>query len=325
MNDLGWSIEKNELVESDADPDLLKKFQENVLNPAINSALIEPWNIVASVTNSVSERIAGTRVLPHKHELDTAHSNFLSTSWFVQSVSGGLALLVPYSLSGKAAGSILEHSAARFNVSHQANQILKSEASAQILGAALYDGLRETKQGETHLGNAAGGVAAFSVFAIGNALSKDLPLSRMLAVRTLSGALGGSAQHAASAYISGQGFPGIEELSRATVNGIVMSVLLPESQRALKALAKTNNGRTGLSVPLDRLEEKYKVKTPAKVEGKSHLSAHLEAAPETYDFFIKVEGTDRVLEERSRDEGKREVSASSSVQISSNFPLAAQA
>ncbi len=300
MESSGWQISKSELVAHDKEADALTRFQQNVLNPALNSAVVEPWNTVVSTSNTVSSKLNGKDLLSEKEDFDTGEVKFLSTAWLVQSASGGLAMLLPYAVSGKAAGGFLEHVAEHLRPGAIGTRILQNEATAQILGAAVYDGLRATKPGETHLGNAAGGVTAFGTFAIGNAISKDLPLGKMLAVRTLSGAIGGGAQHVASALVSGSKFD-VASFGKASVNGVVMSIVLPESQRIFKSVAGDAHESFGMPFSSERLFE-ANIKTPSAASAAPAAAVENQAAPGTYDFFVKVENVDKVKEERTREE-----------------------
>jgi hypothetical protein len=301
---LGWTIDKSKLVEHDEQTDALKRFQEAVLNPVLNSAVVEPWNTVAGAANSISEKLHGPPLISHKADFQTKEAQFLSTPWLVESVASGLAMLIPYGVAGKFSHGTLKAIGSRIEATGMTARILENEASAQILGAAMYDGLRETKQGETHLGNAVGGVTAFSTFAIGNALSKDLPLGKMLAMRTLAGAIGGTAQHEVSAYMSNAPMPSLKELSKSGINGIVMSMVLPESQRFLHSSSEHGHEHFEAGVPIDRLTE---IRTAPQVVAHAPVAEELSLehihAPATYDFFIKAESATQGAEhERTREE-----------------------
>lgn len=300
MDNIGWRLNKNELVEHDRETDALVRFQHNVLNPVLNSTVVEPWNTLVSTSNAVSNKLTGKDVLSEKEDFDTGEVKFLSTAWLVQSASGGLAMLLPYAVSGKAAGRMLEKMSEHLRPGSIGCRILENEATAQIMGAAVYDGLRATKPGETHLGNAAGGVTAFSTFAIGHAVSKDMPLGRMLAVRTLSGAVGGGAQHSVSAFISGSKFD-TSAFGKAAVNGIVMSIVLPESQRVFKSVSGDSQESFGMPFSTERLFE-AKIQSPGSVNTAPALPMENQAAPATFDFFVKVENADKVKQERARED-----------------------
>lgn len=305
----GLHLEKNALVIADEAHGALQRLREDVLNPALNSIVVEPLNAVVSSVNTISEQLNGAKLLPHKDDFYTGEPEFLSSKWFVQSASGGLALLIPYTLAGKAAGGLVGKIGSRLNFGEQATRFLENEATLQILGAATYDGLRETRPGETHTGNALGGVTAFGTFAIGNALSKDLPLAGMIGMRTLAGAIGGTAQHAVSAYWSGSKLPSVEEMRKATINGVVMSLVLPEGQRMFATIAHHGNESLGLGVPMDRFFEIRPGQTRA-VQTAPHVVEELptvEHTGTTYDFFVKLDSLEKVGQDRGKEEMMRDL------------------
>lgn len=250
MEAWAWSLNRNELLATNEEDSLLTRINENVVHPALNSSVIEMWNLVAETTNKVSHKLGGEHILPLKHELHTEPVKFLSTGWLVQSVSSGLAMLLPYTIAGKLTGSALKGAGARLGVSDNLARLLENEALSSITGAAIYDGLRETKPGETHIGNALGGAAAFGTFAIGGELSKNMSMRNMLMVRTLAGAVGGVTQHAILGWSTSR-VPSLEEFAKASVNGMVMSLVLPESQKALHTLAKRGNETLRHAVPTE--------------------------------------------------------------------------
>lgn len=328
MDGMLGGIHRNTLVATDEQASAFERLQDNVLNPMINSAMIEPWNLVASVSNSVSDKLTGRELLPTKPDLPTEEAKFLSTPWLVQSVSGGLAMLLPYAVAGKATSGMLKSASAKIGASGEFARILNNEVSSQILGAAIYDGLRETKHGETHLGNALGGATAFGTFAIGSELSRNLPGGQKFFVRTLAGAIGGTAQQTVHSFVANSKAPSLEQLAKASVNGMVMSVVLPEAQNALHSVAKTGNQQLGISAPFEKFYElriKNKVaKIPVVVEAPPH---GLPGEIPNYDFFVKPEHNANMPEskpEKGRDENLKDTTASTThpgFEFSANSPL----
>ena len=296
MDGLNWTIEKDPLLLPIEQEGALRRFQESVVHPLLNSVAIEPWNMLASSVNSSSEFLHGPKLLPHANDFHVADAPFLSGTWFIQSISGGLALLLPYTLAGKAAGGFCKELGVALNASGRTMQFLENEATTQILGAATYDGLRERSEGETHLGNALGGITDFGSFSIGNTLSKELPIRSMLAIRTLAGAIGGTAQHAVASYWSGAAQPSLEQLGQSTVNGVIMSLVLPEAQRMLHSTFKTTGEHLSNNAPLERY---FEIKPEHSGEASVHSTAnsgipeasaeHLANGPTSYDFFVKAE------------------------------------
>src|SRR5947209_943874 len=68
---------------------------DNILHPAVNVALLEPYNTVAHLADSASQHLGGFNLLPEAKLLSVPKANFLSGGWFAQSIAGGLGMLVP--------------------------------------------------------------------------------------------------------------------------------------------------------------------------------------------------------------------------------------
>lgn len=291
MESLGWTIEKNTLVVPDEQADALTRFQENVAYPFMNSGFVEPYNAVASATNSLSEKLHCGDVLPYKKDFESSETKFLSPSWVVRSVSGGVGMLLPYTLSGAAAGRVLKDVGYHLHAGPQAMHFFENEASAQILGAAVYDGMRKPGNGETHLGNALGGVAAFGTFAIGHELSRNMSVRNMVLVRTLSGAIGATAQHAVLSYWNTSRMPDMTELGKTSVNGIIMSIVLPESQRLFKSsMSHESSESFGPEVPMGRLPEVNPRPAIPRISVEEVNTIPLREGGEAgFDFFVKTD------------------------------------
>lgn len=304
MESFDWTIQKNSLVVADEQSSALTRLRENVLYPVMNSALVEPYNAVASTTNALTERLHCGDLLPYKKDFGSTEAKFLSTSWLARSVSGGLGMLIPYTLSGKAAGHFLKDVGVHLNANAATMGFLENEASGQILGAAVYDGMRKPEEGQTRLGNAAGGVAAFSTFAIGHELSKNMSVRNMVAMRTLAGAVGATAQHMVLSYSDKGEMPDIDELAKTSVNGIIMSIVLPESQRLFKApVARNMKESFGAAVPIDRLTKGEPPPVFSKPELFSEIPLRAEGHEASYDFFVKTDAANNNSgQERGKDD-----------------------
>lgn len=247
------------LLKADEHADAATKLRESVIAPVVNSALIEPYNALAGVVNAAAKPVTGADLLSRTQELKTANADFLSTGWLVQSASAGLGMLIPYKIAGRFAGAALRTGGEAFAVKGSSARFLQSQASAQIIGAAVYDGIRETRPGETHMGNALGGAAAFSVFQAGHAFTKELPLLGQLASRATVGSLGAVTQQTVSGLYSNHELPSIDNLGKAAVSGMVMNMVLPEAQRALSAGVDHGRMSLGLGVPQDRYLDSSKI------------------------------------------------------------------
>ncbi|MBX9689496.1 MAG: CCA tRNA nucleotidyltransferase [Candidatus Obscuribacterales bacterium] len=263
MENLDWTLSKSELLTQDAQKSAVTRLQEAAINPALNSAFIEPFNALASTANSASRALGGEDFLARKHELPVAQAEFLSGTWLLEGVSGGLGMLVPYTIAGKVGGGVLRKAGASLNLSGDLAKVFKHQATAQIMGAAVYDGMRETRAGETHLGNAFGGAAAFGVFELGNSASKELPLLNKVLTRAITGMAGAGTQLTVSRVWSSGHMPGRDELLKAGISGSVMNLALPEAQRFAGKAIDAGRMSLGLGVPLDRYIESRSQGKPA--------------------------------------------------------------
>lgn len=202
-----------------------------IIAPALNAAWVDPRNTVAHVINAVTDEKFGK--IGDEKEFTVNHAKTYSPEWFIQSISGGLGALVPYTIAGKATGGALRASGERLGLTGTAAAIAKSEQVAFVGGAFTYDGLRPVRPGETHLGNAFAGAAGFAVFGVGNRyLNFAQPLGK-IAGRVAVGALGADAQRLVSTGYSQHRLPTVEELSEAAASGAAMNVALPTVQNQI--------------------------------------------------------------------------------------------
>lgn len=204
-------------------------IEGHVLNPFVNAIAVHPYNAAANVVNFVGR----SELLDKKEDLPIAETTMLSPGWFVQNVSSGLGMVVPYALAGKAAGHGMRNAAAKYELTGTAATLAKSEVAAQMTGAALLDFSRDTRPGETRLGNAAGGALAFYVFGKGNALTLTDSFMKRQVARAGVGAVGGAAQLTGSRLVAGEGLPGLEETLEAGIAGGVLNVAMTPTQRGL--------------------------------------------------------------------------------------------
>lgn len=188
----------------------------DVLRPLVNSAVIEPVNTL--------------RVFGKVDELKVTPEVTYSPQWFLQNMSSGLGALVPYTIAGKAAGSTLRSVGARFAVTGEMAAFLQSEKVAFVAGAAAYDFAKPLHEGETRLGNAAGGAAAFYVFGLGNDLTKGWTGGSRIAGKLATGFAGADAQLLVSRGISQGELPTFDQFMQAGVSGASMNMVLPAVQ-----------------------------------------------------------------------------------------------
>lgn len=232
--------------------DSLTAIKENVVAPAFNAGLIEPYNTAVGGVNALGGLVGYDQLLHRQGPMTVAQADFLSAGWLVQGVAGGLGALLPYVVAGKAAGSAMRGAGARLELEGGVAKLAQSNRLASVVGASAYDLVRDKKDGETHLGNGAAGAASFTVFEAGNALAGHLGLPGKLLARTATGFLGGGVQALTSEAVSRGQLVGKEDLAHAAISGMVMAHALPASQRAIAGAADHINLRLGRGISIDR-------------------------------------------------------------------------
>ncbi|MBC7998117.1 MAG: hypothetical protein IAF58_09255 [Leptolyngbya sp.] len=253
------SADKPQASPEEKSEGLVDWLGDNVGKPFANSLAVEPWNVAVNVigkpVNAASQAIAHVDLVSKSSHLEVRPAEFLTPSWFVQTASGGLGAVIPYALAGKGAGSLMRSAGARAEATGMTATFLKSETAAQVVGAAAFDGLRDTRAGETHFGNAAGGAAGFFVFGRGNEFAKRFHLSAQLPLQAITGAIGGPVQQSVSRFIATGELPTKQELVESSVSGGFMNTALPHMQRGIVTAADRASRGLGFGVPIERYAE----------------------------------------------------------------------
>jgi glycogen operon protein len=123
-----------------------------------------------------------------------------SLDWCVQNLSSTAGAIIPYVIAAKCAGGVMRAAGEGAEMQGFAGRFMASEAVAQVVGAGAYDFLKKPNQGETRVGNAAGSMLGFSVFAGGNmVLDKASPLIAGAVKKVAGDTLGSLAPKAVSA------------------------------------------------------------------------------------------------------------------------------
>lgn len=239
--------------------EVLSWSEKNLLNPALNAGALEPYNAVANIINEgnsqVRQAMGSTQpepLLDLKEHLEVGKAEFMTGTWLAQSVSSGLGSLVPYVVAGKIAGSTMRTTGLMTDLHGSAAAIAKNERIAQIVGAAAYDGMRMPAEGETRLGNALAGGAAFGVFEAGSLLSKNMGMIGRLTTRAGTGSIGGLTQASVSSVVATGELPDQKRAYEAAIGGAVMNVALPATQKAITSSIDLVNVGLGRGVPVDR-------------------------------------------------------------------------
>lgn len=168
--------------------------------------------------------------------------------------AGAIGAIAPYLAYGKIAGAGLRSLGHHYGFSGLSARLAASETSAMVLGAALYDGMRETRPRETRLGNVLGGVTGFAVFGIGNRFASVDSTSYRLIARAAVGVIGGEAQYAVSSAVSGTQIKS-SGLRDAGLHGATINVILPALSASLSRYGSSASLRAGRGTYADRFAE----------------------------------------------------------------------
>jgi len=213
------------------DEHLLKPLTDNVLKPVANSLLIQPYDAAANVVNFIASPI-NDHLLPKLNPFQLGEAKFLSPAWFAQNISGGLATAAVFAGAGKLTGMGLS----KIEFGGALGSALASRQASQIIGGALYEGIRDPNAGESHFGNLVGGAVAFSVFEGGNSFARS-GFSKY-AARAATGGLGMTLGHITSESVTQGQLPTWQSLSaerqqlgQIAVTGAAMNLILPTLQR----------------------------------------------------------------------------------------------
>ena len=232
--------ESNLVKQEEHDPRSSGWLADNVLHPFVNGT-----GVIQLYNNFAKEKVQPAYVAP---------AETLSTNWAIHSLSGAAGAVVTYALVGKATGKGLETLGTTLGVEGTAAKILSSQATANIVGAGLFDLAKSPNPGETRLGNAIGSMAAFGAFSIGNGLvgqSKAIAESGLytglgrVAVGAAGGLTGLEVGHFVNKSLGGNN----ESLTwddrfRAMAQGGFVNFAMPPMQRAITQVvegAKTSN------------------------------------------------------------------------------------
>jgi hypothetical protein len=206
---------------------------ENVASPFVNKLVYEPYNAAANYVNGLG-RLVGVKHLLAKHKLDTVpEATPYSAEFVAQELSSGLASTLPYAIAGRFSGVGLRAIGGSLRVRGLAYKVMSSEKTAQIMGAAFYDGLKDTRDGETWQGNAASGAASFAVYEFMNPMSRGLSFKKLVPSLFATGALGSVAGAETSSLVNKHQLVSLKEASDTCLSGGMMNLLLPGAQKVI--------------------------------------------------------------------------------------------
>ncbi|MBX9770266.1 MAG: hypothetical protein K2X29_02790, partial [Candidatus Obscuribacterales bacterium] len=242
---------------------------KNIVNPVWNSLCAEPASAIVNAINFASQKATGQDILGKVELAEVGQEQPGSVGSYVQQIAGGLACALPYAKAGKLAGFGLRgisRTAKMEKWCAVGSKIAGSEKTAQIIGAAVYDGLKNTHGEETHFSNAVGGAASFTVYEFLNPRLKGIAklgvgqgklgvIARMGAHGAGLfgiGAAGSIVHEEASTFTRSGKFVDLNTAAENSVQGGVMNILLPTTQHALGKAIDHYNQKLGRGTPMDR-------------------------------------------------------------------------
>jgi len=238
---------------------------DNVSKPGYNG-----WVQSTNTAVAVGEAVANTGILARNVALKTVFEKpskapdvhferipfcevpkaVTTADWWAQNLSSGVVGAVPYAVSGKMAGGVLRNGGRSLGLTGLSSKIVASETAASIVGCAVYDFARDPLEGETRVGNAAGGATA-AVFLAGGHLADaksaaflakrlgadfvaqpGFQAAHRLGWRAATGGVAFPAQTLVSSEVSGKDWTW-HELGAASVHGMALNTALPYVQEGL--------------------------------------------------------------------------------------------
>jgi deoxycytidine triphosphate deaminase len=229
---------------------------ENVAKPLWNSLIVDTWNAVANAEHA-GGRTPEPLQVGKLTRLQETQAEYGTAGWAAQGISRGVGSILPYVGSSLLAGGLLSKTSQVLRLGQGTEALLTSNFAANTGGAALFNGFRDTQEGETTWGNVAGGVTGMGIYSLVNPWMSKFTGSQIMA-RGLVGSLTAPAQMMASDYVAHNDVPSLNNFERyqqAAVSGLVFNSLLPGGQRlGTKAVDQTNLA-LGRGIPLTRYIE----------------------------------------------------------------------
>ncbi len=243
--------------------DIAYSVKKIALAPAVNSLAIEPVNVGANVVNGVLElgtwatnKVSGANYQAPQvgklSEMDTGTKPHEGSGAAIsQQVFGTAGSFIAYAVAGKVAGKLmraggelmpLEMEIKNLKVGALARSVAQDRRVATVLGATAYAGLKDTKEGESHLSNAASTFIGFTAFEAGNSLFVDQRASALARTgqRFTVGAFGGYAQANTASIIQEHKFVKVD--AGTMISGGVLNALMPAGHRAVDEVAARTPG-----------------------------------------------------------------------------------
>ncbi len=246
-------------LSSSKQPDGFHWLGANFFNPLVNSMCVEPANAITSTLEKATGQARKQHIEPLP--VPATSPERMSAEIVCQSAACAVGSVVPYALAGRLSGNVMRFAGASLKTEGALANLAQNEKVAQIIGGGVYDGMKETHAGETHLRNGLAGAANFAVLEYWKINPKSSFIGRA-SDRFFAGAFGTFAHVAVSR-------PDVLPLdSQVKINmpqrlltGGLMNVLLPGTQEGIRLLQDKATLKMGLGVPIDRYLQSNKVNT----------------------------------------------------------------
>lgn len=226
----------------------LEWLSANFVNPLVNASCVEPINAVAWTFDKATGQKQAHKL--ERLPVPTQFANTGSPEMVCQSIACGLGSVIPYALAGRLTGNSLRFAGATFKTEGALVTFAQSEKAAQIIGSGIYDGMKETHVGESHLRNGAAGAVNFAVLEYW----KCNPRSKV-ADRFIAGMFGSLAHTVVArpdlAFLS-KGKDVELDVGGQMLAGGLMNALLPGTQEGIRRLQDKATIKMGIGVPIDR-------------------------------------------------------------------------
>lgn len=231
-------------------------FGSNFVNPLLNTMCIEPANAAGLTLERASGKPPCHRIEPLP--VPSTDEKHPSAEMICQSAASAIGSVVPYALAGRLTSNTMRFAGASLKVEGALATLAQNEKVAQILGGGLYDGMKETHAGETHLRNGLAGAANFAVLEYWKVNPKSSLVGRSMD-RFFAGAAGTFA-HIGISRPDSLSLNSQVKLNtpQLLMTGGLMNVLLPGTQEGIRLLQDKATLKMGLGVPIDRYMQSNK-------------------------------------------------------------------
>ena len=225
-------------------------FGANFVNPLVNTLCVEPANAITQTVERAAGQLPFHRVEPLP--VPDTSKRPISTELVSQSVACAIGSVGPYALAGMLAGNAMRCAGAALKTEGAIATFAQNDKVAQIVGAGVYDGMKETRQGETHLRNGIAGAASFAVLEYSRVDPRASLIGRSL--DRFSSGFVGSLTHVAISRpdVFSLKAPSDINISSSLLTGALINVLLPGTQQGLRMLQEKASLRMGRGIPIDR-------------------------------------------------------------------------